>query len=120
MLTLKKLFHEASQAISQDVWDIIFEMYQLVENWLKGEEEIYQGGDVFPDVENPDCEEMPADMLVMKELQFYLQDKNWSVYFRICCENEMAPGHCGKLSADLLAGKAGFLDSFIKDVLYIM
>jgi len=69
----EKTFHENTQAILQDIRDIISEMYQSVGNWLKGEE-IYQGGDILPDPENPDCEEMPADMLVMKELQFYWQD----------------------------------------------
>ena len=115
----EKTFHEAMQVILQDVQDTIFEIYQSVRNWLKGEE-IYQGGDILPDPENPDCEEMPADMLVMKELQLYLQDKNWSVYFRVCCENEMAPQLCGKLFADILGGEARFLDSFIKNVLSII
>ena len=73
----EKTFHENTQAILQDIQDIISEMYELVRNWLKGEE-IYQGGDILPDPENPVCEEIPADVLVMKELQFYWQDKNWS------------------------------------------
>ena len=61
----EKTFHENTQALLQDIQDIISEMYQLVGNWLKGEE-IYQGGDILPDPENPDREEIPADMLVMK------------------------------------------------------
>ena len=72
---LEKTFRENTQAILQDIQDIISEMYQLVGNWLKGEE-IYQGGDILPNPKNPDCKEMLADMLVMKELQFYWQDRN--------------------------------------------